>query len=195
MLNAARHLGLNLRTEMKLAHLCIATVAAALRSPAGITRRAALSGVTAATLLPLQVVRASDEIVSTTLAAGDQSSPTPARAQKAVVDYTLWINDFEAKQIDTSKGTLLPIPRPPSPFVFSVGVGEVIPGWDRTVKQMHIGETRRVIIPPSLGYGEKGIGPIPGGAKLYFEITLLELKPPPTLTEKQAKWLEDHPEP
>ena len=138
---------------------------------------------------------ASEEIVSTVLVPGDQSSPTPARAQKAVVDYTLWLNDFDGKQIDTSRGTLLPFPRPPSPFSFSVGVGEVVPGWDKTVKTMHVGETRRVIIPPSLGYGEKGIGPIPGNSKLYFEITLLELKPPPVLSEKQLQWLETHPEP
>ena len=63
------------------------------------------------------------------------------------------------------------------------------------MKQMRVGETRRVVVPASLGYGEKGIGPIPGGAKLYFEMSLLELKPMPTLTDRQLKWLEDHPEP
>jgi len=111
-----------------------------------------------------------------------------------VVDYTLWIGGFEGKLIDTSKGKLLPIPRPPSPFAFNVGVGEVIPGWDRTVREMHVGEKRRVVIPSALGYGEKGIGPIPGGASLYFEIELLELKPMPNLTEQQIEWLAAHPE-
>ena len=76
-----------------------------------------------------------------------------------------------------------------------MGVGEVIPGWDRTVKSMHVGEKRRVVIPPKLGYGEKGVGPIPGNAKLFFEIELLELKPMPTLSEKQLEWLATHPEP
>ena len=73
--------------------------------------------------------------------------------------------------------------------------GEVIPGWDRVVKQMRAGEVRRVVVPASLGYGEKGVGPIPGGADLYFEINLLELRQMPTLTEKQLQWLADHPEP
>ena len=131
--------------------------------------------------------------MTTILAAGDKSSPLPQRAQTAVVDYTLWIKEFEGQQIDTSKGTAFP-PRLPSPFKFQVGVGQVIKGWDRTVRQMHVGEKRRVVIPASLGYGEKGIGPIPGGAKLFFEIELLELKEMPTLSEKQLEWLDQHPE-
>jgi len=172
-----------------------ATTVAALQWPAPqISRRAVACGAVAAVLQPSGGF-ASDEIISTVLVPGDTSSPLPSRAQRVVVDYTLWLNDFEGKQIDTSKGTLLPFPRPPSPFSFSLGVGEVVPGWDKTVKYMHLGETRRVIIPPEFGYGEKGTGPIPGNSKLYFEITLLELKPPPVLSEKQLQWLAEHPEP
>ena len=70
----------------------------------------------------------------------------------------------------------------------------VIPGWDRTVRQMHVGDKRRVVIPASLGYGEKGVGPIPGGADLFFEIELLELKPLPTFSAKQQEWLDTHPD-
>ena len=158
------------------------------------TRRELSSCAALAALTVGTAASAADAIIVTTLAEGDTSSPTPQRAQKAVVDYTLWINGFEEKMIDTSKGKLLPIPRPPSPFVFSVGVGEVIPGWDRTVREMHVGEKRRVVIPASLGYGAKGIGPIPGGAALYFEIELLELKPMPQLSEKHLEWLASHPE-
>ena len=125
---------------------------------------------------------------------GDTSSPLPQRSQTAVVDYTLWVNGFEGKQIDTSKGTAFP-PRLPQQFKFQVGVGQVIPGWDKTVREMHVGEKRRVVIPASLGYGEKGVGPIPGGADLFFEIALLELKPMPALSAKQQEWLDTHPEP
>jgi len=108
-----------------------------------------------------------------------------------VVDYSLWLNDFEGKLIDTSKGSAFP-PKIPSPFSFGVGVSQVIPGWDQTVRQMHVGEKRRVIVPASLGYGAKGVGPIPGGANLYFEIELLELKPMPTFDAKQREWLDTH---
>ena len=133
------------------------------------------------------------EIVTTILVKGDESLPTAQRAQTAVVDYTLWINDFEGKQIDSSKGSTFP-PKLPSPFKFNVGVGQVIPGWDRTVREMRVGEKRRVVIPAELGYGPKGVGPIPGGANLYFEIELLELKPLPPLSEKQLEWLANNPE-
>ena len=136
---------------------------------------------------------AADSIATTVLASGDASSPLPQRGQTAVVDYTLWINAFEGKQIDSSKGSAFP-PQLPKPFAFQVGVSMVIPGWDRTVRQMHVGDKRRVVIPASLGYGEKGVGPIPGGADLFFEIELLELKPMPSFSEKQKEWLDTHPD-
>ena len=156
-------------------------------------RRTVLVGGGAAVAAPFAAYAAEEITFEVLTPPTDPSSPTPERAQKVSVDYTLWIDGFEKKQIDSSKGSAFP-PRLPAPFTFSVGVGEVIPGWDRTVKQMRAGETRRVIIPPELGYGPKGIGPIPGGAQLYFEMTLLELKPKPQLTEKQLQWLADHPE-
>ena len=158
--------------------------------PRQLPRREFACAAAAAIALPAY---AGDEIVSTILDKGDASSPLPQRGQSAVVDYTLWINDFGGKQIDTSLGTALP-PRLPQPFKFQVGVGQVIKGWDQTVRTMHIGEKRRVIIPSSLGYGEKGVGPIPGNAKLYFEIALLELKPLPDFSAKQLEWLDTHPD-
>jgi hypothetical protein len=119
------------------------------------------------------------------------SGPTPQRTQTAKVDYTLWVNGFEkaGKQVDSSKGLLK------GPFKFVVGVGQVIPGWDRTVAEMRVGEKRRVVIDPSLGYGEKGMGPIPGNSPLYFEIELLELAEMKPLNAEQRQWLEEHPVP
>lgn len=61
------------------------------------------------------------------------------------------------------------------PFSFKLGQGMVIAGWDEGLLDMCVGEERRLIIPPSLGYGDGGIGPIPGGATLIFETKLLDV--------------------
>ncbi len=63
-----------------------------------------------------------------------------------------------------------------TPFPFTVGGGQVIKGWDIGVAGMKVGETRVLTIPPALGYGESGIGPIPANATLIFEVELVEIK-------------------
>lgn len=62
------------------------------------------------------------------------------------------------------------------PFVFKVGQGMVIEGWEQGVVGMKVGGQRILVIPPELGYGEKGIGPIPPNSTLVFSIELLEIK-------------------
>merc|ERR1719323_1352611 len=66
------------------------------------------------------------------------------------------------------------------PFKFQIGVGQVIKGWEEGVLGMCIGEKRRLIVPPELGYGDQGAGEvIPGGATLNFDIELLETEEGP----------------
>lgn len=63
------------------------------------------------------------------------------------------------------------------PFAFNLGVGQVIKGWDQGVVGMKIGGKRRLIIPSTLGYGEKGAGEvIPTNATLVFDIELLKIE-------------------
>jgi FKBP-type peptidyl-prolyl cis-trans isomerase len=62
------------------------------------------------------------------------------------------------------------------PIEFTIGSGQVIPGWEQTILGMKTGGTRRLIIPSAFGYGPAGQGPIPPNAMLIFDVELVGIK-------------------
>ena len=92
------------------------------------------------------------------------------RHSKVIVHYTGWLKNGKKFDSSVDRG---------KPFQFTLGVGQVIPGWDRGVENMKVGGKRELIIPPELAYGKKGAGGvIPPNATLKFEIILLAVTPP-----------------
>lgn len=63
-----------------------------------------------------------------------------------------------------------------TPFKTRIGVGQVIDGWDMGVPGMKVGGKRKLTIPAKLAYGDEGIGDIPGGATLIFEVELISIE-------------------
>ena len=60
------------------------------------------------------------------------------------------------------------------PFQFTVGTSQVIPGWQKAIKQMQVGQTAFVVVPPEMAYGKKGLGDmVPPNATLVFKIQVL----------------------
>ena len=97
------------------------------------------------------------------------------KGARVTVNYTGWLYDASKPE---SKGTKFDSSDDHGPITFTVGVGEVIPGWDQGFTGMRVGGKRRLIIPPNLGYGAEGTpgGPIPPNAGLVFDMELLEVK-------------------
>ena len=158
----------------RLAHLALATTAAAL-SP--VTRRnLGPAGLGLATGLAYRQHAVAADCAKTGsglqyLDLKEGTGATPEPGQTVQVHYNGWLDDFgdAGRKFDSSldRGR---------PLSFAVGTGKVIKGWDEALLSMKVGGKRRVIIPPELGYGSKGIGPIPGGATLYFEMNLMAVK-------------------
>ena len=95
-------------------------------------------------------------------------APSPNAGNVAKVHYTGWLTNGTKFDSSVDRG---------EPFSFTVGMNEVIAGWDIAVLRMRVGDKVKLTIPPELGYGEGGYpGAIPPNATLIFEVELLEVQ-------------------
>jgi FKBP-type peptidyl-prolyl cis-trans isomerase len=84
-----------------------------------------------------------------------------------VVNYRGWLTNGKVFDENISSD---------KPFSFVLGSGSVIPGWDQGIAGMKVGGERLIIVPPAVGYGAVGQGPIPGNAVIVFDVKLLDVK-------------------
>ncbi len=94
---------------------------------------------------------------------------TAKSGDPATINYTGWLTDgtkFDSS-LDRNK-----------PFNFTIGIGQVIAGWDEGVQGMKVGGTRLLVIPPTLGYGSTAQGTIPANSTLVFEVQLVSVNQP-----------------
>ena len=139
---------------------------------------AALTTLSAVAALPATAL-AQAEGTTTTSPMGVKMTDTkvgtgvqPKKGQTVVVDYTGWLYENGAKgaKFDSSVDRGYP-------FMFKLGTGQVIQGWDDGVATMKAGGKRTLITPPNLAYGTRGAGAsIPPNATLIFDVELLGVK-------------------
>ncbi|GMM36022.1 peptidylprolyl isomerase [Saccharomycopsis crataegensis] len=91
----------------------------------------------------------------------------PVRGDQCAIHYTGTLTSGKVFDSSRTRG---------SPFVFTVGVGQVIQGWDQGVPQLSLGERAKFTIPGNLAYGPRGFpGLIPPNATLVFDVELLRI--------------------
>lgn len=111
----------------------------------------------------MTAITTSSGLIMEDMTAGDGAEARSG--QQVTVHYTGWLQN--GSKFDSSRDR-------DEPFVFALGGGRVIRGWDEGVQGMKVGGTRKLTIPPDLGYGARGAGGvIPPNATLIFEVELL----------------------
>ncbi len=115
--------------------------------------------------MPFTTTPSGLQLEDTVIGTGAEAAP----GRNVTVHYTGWLfeDGAQGEKFDSSKDR-------GEPFIFPLGGGMVIKGWDEGVQGMQVGGTRLLVIPPQLGYGARGAGGvIPPNATLMFEVELL----------------------
>lgn len=135
----------------------------------------------ASSILPTTSSRQNSSSVANSTSMSSTTTPSGLKIADTVIGTGPAVKSGDTVTIHY-KGTLLDGTKFDSsydrnqPFSTRIGVGQVIKGWDEGIVGMQVGGKRTLTIPPELGYGPNGTGPIPGNSTLIFETELLAIK-------------------
>ncbi|XP_050240679.1 peptidyl-prolyl cis-trans isomerase FKBP43-like isoform X2 [Quercus robur] len=114
-----------------------------------------------------QVWTLSNGLILEVLEMGKPDSKVAVSGKKISVNYNGKLKN-NGESVDSNDGD--------APFKFRLGVGKVMEGWDIGINGMQVGEKRRLIIPPSMGYGSKGHGEnVPPDSWLVYDVELVKV--------------------
>lgn len=154
-----------MRTMEKLIVVLLLVVAVSIPACAQKEAKQPAGEAKVAATLPANAVKTPSGLAYVDLVVGNGAAPTTGKPVK--VHYTGWLENGTKFDSSVDRG---------EPFVFTIGTGQVIPGWDEGVMSMRVGGKRKLIVPPELGYGAAGAGGvIPPNAVLIFEVELLDV--------------------
>jgi peptidylprolyl isomerase len=95
------------------------------------------------------------------------AGPSPEKGKKVTVHYTGTLTNGSKFDSSRDRG---------QPFSFTIGVGQVIKGWDEGVMSMKVGGQRKLKIPANLAYGNRAVGGvIPANSELLFDVELISV--------------------
>jgi len=117
--------------------------------------------------------QAAAELKYEVITAAPATNAKPQTKQRVTVHYTGWLLEADGKTLGKKFDSSVDRGEK---FSFTIGIGQVIKGWDQGVLDMRVGEKRRITIPANLAYGSRGIGGvIPPNATLVFDVELFEV--------------------
>lgn len=100
------------------------------------------------------------------------SGAEATKGKTVLVHYTGWLwlpaEEERGKTFDSSRSG--------EPLSFTIGAGQVVKGWDSGIAGMKEGGIRTLIIPPEMGYGARGKGPVPANSWMMFEVELIKVR-------------------
>lgn len=89
------------------------------------------------------------------------------------IHYTGWLYAPKSSKL---RGAKFDSSTDATPFSFKLGSGSAIKGWDEGIKGMKVGGKRTLIVPAEMGFGKQGLGPVPTGSNLVFDVELMDVK-------------------